>query len=218
MAELLKGKIYDPDGRPYSPTYTSKGNRRYRYYISQNLLQCRDHPKGILARLPAQELEDTVLNGMAGILSENHLAAIFGLEEHDSRIQYITANKTQMDSQKLVETCLSRVTIQTNSLLLESKAEALKSQIDEAFALDMQHPIVAQYQLEIPFVVGRAKTGSLLLAAPKTASDMNDPFNQPEEEIRRWVQGIIWRDEHFAACRWSGLLNERVFLLPISTG
>jgi site-specific DNA recombinase len=197
MAELLKGKIYDPDGRPYSPTYTSKGNRRYRYYISQNLLQCRDHPKGILARLPAQELEDTVLNGMAGILSENHLAAIFGLEEHDSRIQYITANKTQMDSQKLVETCLSRVTIQTNSLLLESKAEALKSQIDEAFALDMQHPIVAQYQLEIPFVVGRAKTGSLLLAAPKTASDMNDPFNQPEEEIRRWVQGIIWRDEHF---------------------
>ncbi len=24
-----------------------------------------------------------------------------------------------------------------------------------------------------------------------------DPFNQPEEEIRRWVQGIIWRDEHF---------------------
>jgi site-specific DNA recombinase len=97
MAELLKGKIFDPDGRPYSPTYTSKGNRRYRYYISQNLLQCRDHPKGILARLPAQELEDTVLNGIMSIFTENHLAAVFGLEEHDSRIRYIITNKTKIN-------------------------------------------------------------------------------------------------------------------------
>ncbi len=197
MAELLKGKIFDPDGRPYSPTYTSKGNRRYRYYISQNLLQCRDHPKGIIARLPAQEFEDTVLNGIMSIFSENHLSAIFGLEEHDSHIRYITANKTQIDSKKLAETCLSRVALQANSLMLELKAEVLKGQIDEALALDMQHPIVAQYQLELPFVVGRAKTGSLILSAPETAAEMNDPFNQPQEEIRRWIQGIIWRDEHF---------------------
>lgn len=197
MAELLKGKIFDPDGRPYSPTYTSKGNRRYRYYISQNLLQCRDHPKGILARLPAQELEDTVLNGMAGILSENHLAAIFGLEEHDSRIRYLIANKTQIESQKLVETCVSRVTLQANSLELQLRTEALKSQIDEALALDLPYPVVAMNHFELPFVVGRAKTGSLILAAPKNASEVNDPFSRPEEEIRRWVQGIIWRDEHF---------------------
>jgi hypothetical protein len=89
------------------------------------------------------------------------------------------------------------VTLQTNSLILELKTDVLKSQIDEELALDIQHPIVAQYQLELPFVVGRAKTGSLLLAAPRTAAELNDPFNQPEEEIRRWVQGIIWRDEHF---------------------
>jgi Ca2+-binding RTX toxin-like protein len=68
---------------------------------------------------------------------------------HDSRIRYITANKTQIENQKLVETCLSRVTLQANSLILELKTEALKSQIDEAFALDMQHPIVTQYQLEL---------------------------------------------------------------------
>ncbi len=197
MAELLKGKIFDPDGRPYSPTYTSKGNRRYRYYISQNLLQCRDHPKGIIARLPAQELEDTVLNGIMSIFSENHLATMFGLERHNSHIRYISVNKTQIDSQKLVETCLNRVTLQTKSLILELKAEACKSLIDEALALEMPHPVVALHHLEMPFVVGRAKTGSLILAAPNSAAEANDPFNQPEEEIQRWVQGIIWRDEHF---------------------
>jgi DNA invertase Pin-like site-specific DNA recombinase len=197
MAELLKGKIFDPDGRPYSPTYTSKGNRRYRYYISQNLLQCRDHPKGIIARLPAQELEDTVLNGIMSIFSENHLAAIFGLEMHDVSLRYIIANKTKIDSQKLVERCLSRVTLQSSSLELQLTAETLKGQIDEALALDLPYPAVARHPIELPFVVGRAKTGSLLLAAPRTAAELNDPFNRPEEEIRRWVQGIIWRDEHF---------------------
>ena len=197
MAELLKGKLFDPDNRPYSPTYTTKGNRRYRYYISQNLLQCRDHPKGIIARLPAQELEDTVLNGMAGLLSENHLAAIFGVDEHTPNIRYIMSNKMQIGSQKLVETCLSRVTLQASSLILDIKTEALKRLIDEALALDMPQPISALHQIELPFVIGRAKTGSLILAAPKSAAAANDPFNKSEEEIRRWVQGILWRDEHF---------------------
>ncbi len=112
-------------------------------------------------------------------------------------IRYIINNKAKIDSQQLVETCLSRVTLQSNSLELQLKAEALKSQIDEALALEMPYPAVALHHIELPFVVGRAKTGSLLLATPRTAAELNDPFNQPEEEIRRWVQGIIWRDEHF---------------------
>ena len=29
------------------------------------------------------------------------------------------------------------------------------------------------------------------------ARNTHDPFDRPEPEIRAWVQGIIWRDEHF---------------------
>ena len=50
---LLKGLLYDHDGVIYSPTYTVKKGKRYHYYISQNLLQYRDHPKSIMARIPA---------------------------------------------------------------------------------------------------------------------------------------------------------------------
>lgn len=57
---LLKGLLFDSDGTPYSPTYTTKGKQQYRYYISQNLVQYRDHPKGIMARLPAQGLEHSL--------------------------------------------------------------------------------------------------------------------------------------------------------------
>lgn len=52
---LLMGIFKDMDGTFYSPTHTSKGNKKYCYYISQNLLQYKDHPKGLAARLPAFE-------------------------------------------------------------------------------------------------------------------------------------------------------------------
>lgn len=147
--------------------------------------------------MPAQELEDTVQSGIRGVVSENHLTAIFGLGGHDSQGRYILANEDKLNSQKLIEGCLSRVTLQARSLILELNAESLKNLIDEVMALDLPHPVVALHQIELLFVVGRAKTGTLILAAPKSAAEANDPFNQPEEEIRRWVQGIIWREEHF---------------------
>jgi len=53
---ILKGKIFDPDNVPYTPTYTKKGARQYCYYLSQNLLQYRNHPKGLIARIPASKI------------------------------------------------------------------------------------------------------------------------------------------------------------------
>lgn len=58
---LLKGLLFDAQGTPYTPGYTAKGKKQYRYYISQNLIQMRDHPDGLLGRLPAHELEATVV-------------------------------------------------------------------------------------------------------------------------------------------------------------
>jgi len=53
---ILKSLLYDCDGVIYSPTYTVKNSNRYSYYISQNLIQYRDHPKGTMARIPAQKI------------------------------------------------------------------------------------------------------------------------------------------------------------------
>lgn len=58
----LKGKLFDPDGVIYTPTYTKKGSRQYRYYLSQNLLQYKDHPKRLIARIPANEIEKKIFS------------------------------------------------------------------------------------------------------------------------------------------------------------
>jgi hypothetical protein len=36
---LLKGLIFGPSGAAMSPTHTRKGNRLYRYYVSQDVLK-----------------------------------------------------------------------------------------------------------------------------------------------------------------------------------
>ena len=37
----LKGKLFDTDGEPMTPSFTHKGERIYRYYVSAPLMQRR---------------------------------------------------------------------------------------------------------------------------------------------------------------------------------
>src|SRR5262249_46973984 len=61
---LLKGLIFDGAGNRMSPSHAVKGKTRYRYYVSQAVLQGRAHEAGSIARLPAQELERAVVNAV----------------------------------------------------------------------------------------------------------------------------------------------------------
>lgn len=58
---LLLGKIFDDRGHPMSPSHAQRGQIRYRYYVSQALLQGRREEAGSRPRVPAPELERLVL-------------------------------------------------------------------------------------------------------------------------------------------------------------
>jgi site-specific DNA recombinase len=64
---LLKGLLYGPDGAVFSPTHTRKGDRLYRYYVSQTMLK---HGAGScpIARVPAAEIEAVVIDQIRGML------------------------------------------------------------------------------------------------------------------------------------------------------
>jgi DNA invertase Pin-like site-specific DNA recombinase len=57
---LLLGKLFDDRGNRMSPSAAAKGGRRWRYYISQAVLQRRKQDAGSLARAPAPEVEKQV--------------------------------------------------------------------------------------------------------------------------------------------------------------
>jgi len=66
---LLKGLIFTATGAAMTPSSTKKGTRRYRYYVSMDLLKNRETPEdGIPRRLPADTAEGAVITEIRRVL------------------------------------------------------------------------------------------------------------------------------------------------------
>src|SRR6201987_450274 len=63
-AALLPGGLFDDRGNRMSPTHANKKGVRYRYYVSQALLQNRKGESLSIARVPAPEVEGLVCDGV----------------------------------------------------------------------------------------------------------------------------------------------------------
>ena len=66
---LLKGLLFGPTGAAMSPTHTKKGNRLYRYYVSQDVLK-RGADGCPVGRVPAAEIEAAVIDQLRGIFRQ----------------------------------------------------------------------------------------------------------------------------------------------------
>ncbi|MDP6374550.1 MAG: recombinase family protein [Pseudomonadales bacterium] len=67
---LLAGLLYDADGHRMTPSHTRRHNQRYRYYVSQQVLY--GGKSTTLARVPAQEVEQAVIEALLALLSSPH--------------------------------------------------------------------------------------------------------------------------------------------------
>ena len=61
---ILIGLIFDDRGNPMSPSHANKKGVRYRYYVSQALLQNRKTSSGSIARVSAPDVEALVCNAI----------------------------------------------------------------------------------------------------------------------------------------------------------
>lgn len=58
---LLSSKLFDDNGNYMSPTYSNnRHKKRYRYYVSQALIQHREQDTGSTNKIPAEEIENFV--------------------------------------------------------------------------------------------------------------------------------------------------------------
>jgi site-specific DNA recombinase len=67
---LLSGRLFDDRGNRMSPSHTNKAGARYRYYVSQAVLQKKPQATGLIGRVPAAEVEALVMTAL-----RNHLQA-----------------------------------------------------------------------------------------------------------------------------------------------
>lgn len=65
---LLAGRLFDADGHPMSPSHTRRHQRKYRYYVSQQVLY--GGKSTTLTRVPAHEIEHAVMESLLKFLQK----------------------------------------------------------------------------------------------------------------------------------------------------
>ena len=71
----LAGRLFDPDGRKMRPSHASKNGRRYRYYVSADLIENGVAHGARGWRIPAEKLETAVARTIAAKLRDPELQA-----------------------------------------------------------------------------------------------------------------------------------------------
>ena len=189
---LLQRKLFDSDGVIYSPHYTRKKNgETYRYYISQNLLQYKDHPKEVMARLPAHEIEKAVCNAVKeksiNLLSLNEIEDI-------KIIDHIKCSKLNIES--LVQVSILKITVAQDNLDIEIDVSKFKEELQNQINLNIPDRSKNAVQtISYPFTTRRAHKGAIIIEPKNSDKDLTD---LPPTQLKNLVRGIIWRDQHFA--------------------
>jgi DNA invertase Pin-like site-specific DNA recombinase len=87
---LLSGRLFGDRGNRMSPTHTNKGGARYRYYVSQAVLQRKPLAAGAIGRVPAAEIEALISAALRSHLQANGIDALGGdrelVERHVERV------------------------------------------------------------------------------------------------------------------------------------
>src|SRR5713101_8716806 len=70
VASPLMGRLFDESGQSLTPSHAVKGERRYRYYVSRNLIKGTADTGRKGWRLPAPEIERTVAAAACNLLKD----------------------------------------------------------------------------------------------------------------------------------------------------
>ena len=137
-SSLLTGILFDDTGNRLTPSHAIKDGKRYRYYVTAS--GGRRTPKGAAGdhwRIPAAELDRTVINAIMGLLQDQgRLVDVLNLKESDTNhIEAIINGATQAHKRLVsasgqarctaVRPCLERVTLGASQLRLTLSAPAL---------------------------------------------------------------------------------------------
>jgi site-specific DNA recombinase len=184
--QMLQGLLYDTDGIVYSPTYTKRHGRQYCYYISQNLLQDRAHPHGVMARLPAHEIETLTDKSV-----RNEIGKLCG-ETEGPVWEHVLNHQEEIPAYDLIRKCVSRVTIDLDQITITLKPENFKKLVEKHLNVSVTE-CDEEFEITVPYKTGSTRRGAIVIEQ-KSESDI---FDLPSDKLKKLVQGILWRDEHF---------------------
>lgn len=177
---LLKGLIFDGAGNRMSPSHAVKEGNRYRYYVSQAVLQGRAQEAGSIARLPARELEQVVTR------------AVFSALAKDERTRIAAARLDEMeerDRQQALRRVVRRVEV-SNSRIGVTMDHAALARTNVAARVDDGGDRLTT--IELPFDIVRRDRGARILA---TGGSMPVVDSSTSALVKALARGYAWRQQ-----------------------
>lgn len=139
-----------------------------------------------MARLPAHEIETLITTTIRSNIKKL-------CDEDDGPIlDHLLNHQENIPSYDLVRKCVKHITINFDELVLKIKPKAFKKLTEKHLNISVAG-CEKEFEITAPYKTGRSKRGAIVIE-PK---DQKDIFNLPSANLKKLVQGVIWRDEHF---------------------
>ena len=159
---LLRGLVYDEEGNRFTPSHAVKSGKRYRYYVSQRVIQDSASASSMPGRIPARELENLVLAEVRGFLgSADRVSTALGDRADDVAL-----------TRKLIEVC------RRAAGKLDSDPDHLRI---EFLATVVDRIVIGQDSVEIRIVSRQLR--NLLLVPSQNGTQQSLPSNESSGEI-----------------------------------
>ena len=136
----LKGLLFGPDGRALTPTYTRRGSRLYRYYVSTGVIK-RGPEACTVGRVPAAEIEAVVIDRVRVLVRtpEVVVGAWKAARRQDSGVteEEVRSALAEFDAiwdelfpaeqARIVQLLVERVEVRPHGLTIQLRTEGLAS-------------------------------------------------------------------------------------------
>jgi DNA invertase Pin-like site-specific DNA recombinase len=212
-SSLLTGLVEDEHGNRYTPSFTVKRGRRYRYYVSQLVIKNTVTEKNGLTRVPAQELENRVMEKLLAFLKSD--AEVFdGLNLADespavaSRLvtaaKQLAARLASMSSQDLRDLLSSfiwRITVLESTIEIKVRSKELRQQLEsggkiKSASVPVKNPIAPSDLIRLTVEAKRKRCGGEVhLVVPPSSSVSREhpklPLIKAVARAHGWYEKVI---------------------------
>ena len=153
----LAGKLFSHSGEKLIPVQAKKQDRRYRYYVSQSLTTGIKADATNSWRLPAQELEKTVMQAAQSILKD-HESIATAFQENEIETQYLPLalkSAANIDGNIALEKFVDRVELKPDGICLTLSLAALIPAVDTKIKITRDIPMIMKRRgVEMRMIIG----------------------------------------------------------------
>jgi len=194
---LLAGKLFDDKNNYMSPSHSNTRNRKYRYYVSQAIIQHRRQEAGTISKIPAGEIEKVVTQKIKDFVSDSNNIQPLLKESNIHKQKVLLSNIANKIDSQFIRALLSKViiykekveiTICKNQLLNVLEAVAYNTNYPEEQKEETKTPIILTKNIKI---TATANNGSVLIL---TDSDSQQPEINPIL-VKAIAKSYLWNKQ-----------------------